>query len=195
MMRRAYILLVMLTGLFVPPSELGAAQVNFSQMQAMLVTCMKLIQTEDFYGAALMYHYPPHYTQDELDQDIAAVAESLRIMTEEFGPFGPVKSLEEPTLYVNIHVSGGTHNYWDQQRQAFKVELMTEFENFGPGFLVFQVVEIVGTLEIKALAYGLPVSGESVARIKKVGDRMIPLVQQPLDKRTFPEADMLTEDK
>jgi hypothetical protein len=192
MMKRLFFVLVV-SLLFVLPAN--AATINFNQLQAMLVTCMKLIQTEDFEGAAMMYHYPPNYTEEELDTDIKAVTESLRIFSEEFGKFGPIKSLEEPKLYVNIHASGGTHVYWDKQRQAMKIELETEFENYGPGFLIFQVVDIVGTLEIKAIAYGLPVSGESVARIKKVGDRMMPLMQNSPDERTFPEAPLLNEDK
>jgi hypothetical protein len=56
--------------------------------------------------------------------------------------------------------------------------MQTEFANFGPGFLVVQLVDIVGVLEVKAIAFGLPVSGESVARIKKVGDRMVLLNKQ-----------------
>ncbi len=194
-MRRRFFVLILLMLFLVPTTDVFAKEVNFSQLQAMLVTCMKLIQSADFEGAAMMYHYPPDYSGEELDKDIAAVAESLRIFNEEFGKFGPIKSLEEPTLYVNIHASGGTHTYWDKQEQAFKIELTTEFENYGPGFLIFQVVDIIGTLEIKAIAYGLPVSGESVARIRKVGDRMIPLAQKPVDERTFPGTGMLDEDK
>ena len=191
-MKRWCLFLFICFGFVLP---VNAATVNFSQLEAMLVTCMKLIQMEDFEGAAMMYHYPTNYTSEELDTDIKAVAESLRIFNEEFGKFGSIKSLEEPKLYVNIHASGGTHVYWDKQRQAMKIELETEFENYGPGFLIFQVVDIVGTLEIKAIAYGLPVSGESVARIKKVGDRMMPLMQQVPDERTFPGAPLLDEDQ
>lgn len=191
-MRRLWLSLVVSLMLVLP---VNAATVNFSQLEAMLVTCMKLIQAEDFEGAAMMYHYPPNYTREELDQDIKAVTESLRIFNDEFGKFGPVKSLDEEKLYVNIHATGGTHAYWDRQRQAMKIELETDFENFGPGFLVLQVVDIIGTLEIKAIAYGLPVSGDSVERIKQVGDRMVHLMQSPPDERVLPGAPILNEAK
>jgi hypothetical protein len=97
---------------------------------------------------------------------------SLKIFAEEFGSFHEVTSLEKPTLYLNIYASGGTHQYWEKHPNALKIELQTEFENFGRGFLIIQLVDIVGMLEVKAVAFGLPVSGESVARIKQVGDRM-----------------------
>ncbi len=55
---------------------------------------------------------------------------------------------------------------------------MAEFENYGDGYLVVQVVDIVGLPEVKAIAFGLPVSGKSVERIKQAGDMMMQLMKQ-----------------
>jgi hypothetical protein len=155
-----------------------AAEINHGQLDAIVKACIKLMQAGDFRGAAMMYHYPVGYTDKELEADLDGVEGSLQIFAEEFGEFGDVAPLAEAKLYVNIYASGGTHEYWGQQPEATKVELQTDFKNFGPGYLIIQVVEVVGTLEVKAIAFGLPVSGESVAKIRQVGDRMLLLMQE-----------------
>lgn len=172
-----FVLLLLSLLIFKP--DLHAAQINSSQLKAMVTTCLKLIQTEDFEGVAMMYHYPEDYVENELSADIRAVANSLNVFSEEFGRFGPVAPLKARDLYVNIFATSGTHDYWDKQEKPQKVELSTEFQNYGPGYLVFQIVNIVGIPEIKAIAYGLPVSGESVGRIKQVGEKMMRLNPTP----------------
>lgn len=169
-----------------PPLELHAAKINSNQLDAFIVTSLKLLETEDFEGLAMMYHYPPTYTRDELAADLRAVENSLKMFNQEFGRFASVTPLESRDLYVNIYATSGSHAYWDHNENAYKVELETKFRNYGPGYLIFHIVDFVGTLEIKAIAYGLPVSGESVARIKKVGEQMLLLKQQREQRETVP---------
>lgn len=169
--------LVLLISLWLTPVA-HAARINSNQLEALVVTSLKLILTEDFEGVAMLYHYPPDYTKDQLDADLHAVENSLKIFNEEFGKFGSVAPLDTGDLYVNIYATSASHQYWDKQEKAYKVELETEFKNYGAGYLVIQLIDIIGTLEIKAIAYGLPVSGESVGRIKKVGEKMMLLNPQ-----------------
>ncbi len=161
-----------------------AKEINLNQLEAVVETCLKLIQNGDYRGAALMYHYPPDYSQEELNNDLDGVEGSLKIFAEEFGAFREVTPLDKQTLYVNIYASGGSHQYWEEYPNVLKIEMQTEFANFGPGFLIVQLVDIADMLEVKAIAYGLPVSGESVARIKQVGDRIVLLNQQLAAKET-----------
>lgn len=180
--RRFLALTVLLSSFFC--SELHAAKLNSHQLEALVETSLKLILTEDFEGVALMYHYPADYNREELDADLAAVENSLKIFNEEFGAFGSVSPLETRDLFVNIYAASGSHAYWDKQEKAYKVVLETEFKNYGQGYLIFQLVDIVGTLEIKAIAYGLPVSGESVGRIKKAGEKMLLINPAPQKQDT-----------
>jgi hypothetical protein len=166
------ILLVILSVCLFNPSA-QAQELNQNQLNALVQTCLRLIQAEDFRGAALMYHYPAEYTDAELDADLTGVENSLKLFAEEFGPFGEVSKLKRPEIYVDIYATGGTHDYWDQQGDSYKVEMQTSFGQVGDGYLIFHIVDILGTLEVKAIAYGLPVSEKSVRHIRKVGDRMM----------------------
>lgn len=155
----------------------STAEINMNQLDALARTCIKLIQNGDFRGAAMLYHYPANYSAAELETDMAGVEKSLKIFVEEFGTFNQVTPLAEQKLNVNIFASGGTRKYWDQHKDDFKIKMETNFSNFGPGFLIVHLVDIVGAPEIKAIAFGLPVSGESVGRIRQVGEHMVPLMK------------------
>lgn len=169
-------LVCLLLCLFIPQAL--AVKVNPGQLQALASTCVNLLQVGDFKGAAMMYHYPPGYDETELDADLAGVEKSLKMFVEEFGQINMVAPLENPELYVHIFATGGTHGYWQQYQNAAKVEMRAEFENYGAGYLAVQVVDILGLPEVKAIAFGLPVSGRSVERIKRAGDRMMQLMQE-----------------
>lgn len=169
-------LVCLLLCLFIPQAR--AVKVNPGQLQALASTCVKLLQVGDFRGAAMMYHYPPGYDEQELEADLAGVEKSLEMFIEEFGQINKVAPLENPELYVHIFATGATHSYWQQYQDATKVEMTAVFENYGAGYLAVQVVDIVGLPEVKAIAFGLPVSGQSVERIKRAGDRMMQLMQE-----------------
>lgn len=155
--------------------------IDQTHLRALTETCIRLLQAGDFRGAALMYHYPPDYSADELEADLAGVAGSLQIFVEDFGQIGTVSFAGTNELFVNIYATGGTHKYWEQYPRSYKYTFKTEFSNYGPGYLVIHIVDIMETLEIKAIAFGLPVSGKSVERIKQAGDRMVLL----MDALTF----------
>ncbi len=155
-----------------------AVKINPGQLKALAITCVNLLQDGDFKGAAMMYHYPSGYSAQELEADLRGVEQSLQMFVAEFGQIKKVTPLENPELYVHIFATGGTHTYWQQYPDAAKVEMMAEFENYGDGYLVVQVVDIVGLPEVKAIAFGLPVSGKSVERIKQAGDMMMQLMKQ-----------------
>ena len=171
------ILVLLVVFLMVNSVAVTAREVNFNQLDALVNTCVKLIQSGDYRGAALMYHYPADYSDADLKTDLDGVESSLKVFVEEFGGFQNTEPLKESELYVNIFASSGTHEYWEEHPNVLKIELETDYENFGPGYLVIQLVDIVGMLEVKAIAFGLPVSGESVKKIKKVGDRMVTLMK------------------
>lgn len=174
-------LAVMLSFVVLSASQLCAGEINLNQLHALADTSVKLLQNGDFHGAAMMYHYPAEYSPSALDADMSGVTGSLQIFAEDFGRILQVQPLTEPVLYVNIFATGGTHDYWDKHPTAYKIEYQAEFENYGQGYLVVHAVDIIGLLEIKTIAFGLPVTGESVARIKKAGDRML-LLNRPEQK-------------
>lgn len=159
-----------------PSNALAQKVIDQTHLRALADTCIRLLQAEDFRGAALMYHYPPDYSADELEAELAGVAGSLKIFTEDFGQIGPVRFADPNDLFVTIYATGGTHAYWEQYPHAYKYTFKTEFSQYGPGYLVIQIVDILETLEVKAIAFGLPVSGRSVARIKQAGDKMVLLM-------------------
>lgn len=159
-------------------SGTGHAQkvIDQTHLRALTETCLRLIQAGDYRGAALLYHYPPHYSAEELEIDLAGVAGSLEIFAKDFGQIGAVSFADPTDLFVNIYATGGSHAYWEQYPRAYKYTYKTEFSHYGAGYLVIHIVDILGSLEVKAIAFGLPVSGRSVERIKLAGDKMVLLM-------------------
>lgn len=147
------------------------------QVKALIETSINLIRQRDFTGVALLYHYPPEYSQAALQLDLAGIADSLKVFAEDFGALQLVVPLDADQPYVDIFATSATHAYWDNHPDVHKVIMKTRFEHFGPGYIVFHFVDILASPEVKAIAFGLPESPQSVERIKQTGLRMMQLME------------------
>lgn len=165
----------------------AAFDANPAQVRALVETAANLLRARDFAGAALLYHFPADYTEDQLEADLAGVAASLELFAGEFGSFDRIEPLAAPVLYVDVFVTGGNHAYWEAHPDSYRVVMLTDFSRYGPGFLVFHLVDIIGVLELKAIAYGLPDSPASVEKVRRAGEKMTPLLRR-LSQPAIPQA-------
>ena len=151
-----------------------AQQPSLVQLKTVTDRCLNLIKDGKFKEAAEMFHIPPTYTAKEMKSDCEALRLGLQEITKIFGSFKSIDLLKEPAVYINIPIGGGDLAYWNKHPASYKLEYKTEFQNEGPGFVVFHLVNISKVLEIKTIAYGISaVEPNARERMTRIGEHMM----------------------
>lgn len=138
------------------------------------------LKDADFLGASNLFHYPPTYSQQELDKDVEQVAEFLRYLHREFGKLNSYEPDTGLSLCYNISVGGGDLNYWKDKPGAHPFTYKADFEREREAYVCVQFCEINDKIEVRAVSYGLPISKpDSAQRISELVKGMMEIIEKP----------------
>jgi len=135
----------------------------------------KLINENDFHEAAKLFHYPPSYSKNELEKDIAAVSKSLKLFSNEFGNFATIDTILGQQEIVHLSIGGGDIPYWSKYSRYLNMRYSVNFKIEGFGFLIIKYCNIKETLVIREVQYALPRFREGAAQ--KMQQVMMKLLQ------------------
>jgi hypothetical protein len=103
-------------------------------------------------------HYPPHYSESELETEYAGLGHGLQFLLGRLGaPAGCELSGQAPLCY-EISLLSGDPQYWES-RAASRFDTLwytCEYPEFGPGAVALQLVDRDGAPEVWSLTLGLP---------------------------------------
>lgn len=133
---------------------------------------LELYTAGKFDEAAQLLHCPEHYTSDELQQDRTAIARSLRVFFDAFGPIRATKPWDSG-VYVASATGCGTVPYWKLHPDAYTRTLETTNGSGEKGYVVFSFAEVDGRMVLSKFQQGLPASPSAVVRVKDVLKRLM----------------------
>jgi hypothetical protein len=114
----------------------------------------------DVRAVASSLHYPPTYTAEEREADIASVSKSLRFLLDRFGAPKNLRTTAERHVFFHVGTSGGDVPYWESISPYPNrvVVFQTDFANLGPGFVMVELISLDGGAPrvIKGVEFGLP---------------------------------------
>jgi len=102
-------------------------------------------------------HYPPHYSESELETEYAGLGHALEFLLERLGPPGAIDQSRQPPLHYEIALLSGDPQYWESRAASpFDTLWYTcEFPEFGPGVVGLRLIDRGGTPEVWSLTFGL----------------------------------------
>ena len=151
-----------LIALVVPWSQLQAD--SPADEGALALRIAELISRADLSGAAAALHYPPSWSDEQREQDAAAVERSLQFYTEQFGTVSGVTPQLEPILFYEVGAGGGDMPYWQNISPSVVNDYLfsVKFSKLGEGLLKIRAVRhpTVPMPTIQSIGFGLPAARE-----------------------------------
>ena len=136
------------------------------------------MQESKFEEAAKLFHFPPSYSHEERNHDIAAVARMLEFFSAEFGKSNSPHIDHSEALFWNLLAMGGDIPYWQANPTYLQIRFSVKFSKEGDGYVILQFCRIIDKWEIRAAAYGLPADRpDSKARITQLSQKMMEVMK------------------
>lgn len=114
----------------------------------------------DVRAVASSLHYPPTYTAEERDDDVASVSKLLRFLLDQFGEPGNLRTTAERHVFFRLGTSGGDVPYWESisPYPNRMVVFQVDFAKLGPGFVMVEMISLDGGAPhvVKGVELGLP---------------------------------------
>lgn len=135
---------------------IAAADAPVSEVPALISEFVRHYRSGDLTEAAQLFHCPPSYTSAELEADREAIATSLRIMSD---LYGPVRRVSEAagSIYVAPTTACGTAGYLKAHLPTSKIHIRnTEQREAEQGYLVFHFSSVGGRAVLIQFGHGLP---------------------------------------
>jgi hypothetical protein len=89
------------------------------EVTSKLIACLK---NDNFACAASLFHLPPSYNTDELNEDFTGIKATLELLRNEFGAIKQMQTIKTPEYYYNVAVEGGDVTYWQLHPLSIKTE-------------------------------------------------------------------------
>jgi hypothetical protein len=176
-MFKRFFVLFFLTLAFASQS-LGQALTD-DQLKNFTDNCIEIIQRGDFDEAVELFHYPPNFSPKELSKDKKEVKLGLVEMSKLFGTFEKWEKAQGFVVYYQFDICGGDIPYWNKNPQFIEVRYRTIFSNEGEGFVSFRVVQISKKLELRSVAFGIPInSPKAKERFEKIAKHMMDFMKK-----------------
>ncbi|MGD8765425.1 MAG: hypothetical protein PVG87_24170 [Desulfobacteraceae bacterium] len=145
-----------------------------------------LIKNKQYYFASELFHYPEHYSKEELIDDKNSVSNMLELITSELGEILDKKILQKPVDYYNIVVYGGDIQYWGQHTFSVRLEFEVIFKNEGKGYLIIYFCNLSDKWEFSKVAYGLPASKpSSKKRLLEISKKLFHIIHNSTKKNNL----------
>lgn len=146
------------------------------EVTSKLIQCLK---NDNFECAVNLFHLPPSYNTDELNEDLIGIKSSLLLLRNEFGVIKQMQAIKSPEYYYNVAIEGGDVAYWQLHPLSIKTEYDVYFTNEGEGVISVDACKVISFWEIRKLSYGLKVdSPNSKDRIFYISDKMLSLMNK-----------------
>jgi len=135
-----------------------------------------LMKSNNFQEASSLFHYPPHYSAQELSKDTNGVATILEIFQNEFGEISNPAINNEKATIASLQVGGGDLPYWKNHPNFVSVIYRVNFAKFGNGFVTFTFSNIGNKFQIREVKYGLLSTRKDTQQLlKKVAEKLMSL--------------------
>lgn len=136
--------------------------------------CIELLKHNELEQIAYLFHFPPEYNEQQIQDDIKDIQEWVVGLKKEFGTLVNAKRLNEPAQYIDLSIGGGNIPYWERHPEFINVVYKASFQKEKDGFIIFWVVDISKKLELKTIGYGLPANDPLAReRIMEIGEKMM----------------------
>ena len=157
-------------------------QPSEAELQQLALQYFEYLSDEDFESAAVLFHYPSKYTQEELAKDKISISQVLNLFNNEFGEILDKKCVDSVDNYLFVVVFGGDIPYWEKHSQSFAVFYDVEFAREGNGHIILHFCNINSKWEIQKVLYCLPKSRpDSLSRINEIGGKIMKLFELDIE--------------
>jgi hypothetical protein len=132
---------------------------------ALAVQLLNLIRTQDFNGAAAMFHYPASQSKAEREADRAGVARWIRTLSQEVGPlqtFQTQRSSLRAETILTVSIAGGDVPYWASRGAMSTIShtFLASWKTERDTRLTVDIMKIGNAREIQSLHFGVPTRGQ-----------------------------------
>src|SRR5262245_33424999 len=122
----------------------------------------KLLAQGDARAVVSLMHYPPTFTPEERQRDMAAGEASIQSILQELGEISHARAHEGVAAFYDVGGSGGTVPYLPSLSPEFVKDVVYEatYSKQGPGYVHLRIMRLNSKtpLEILGVYFGLPES-------------------------------------
>ena len=136
------------------------------------------IQNKNFNKVSQIFHFPPNYSNQELEKDRNSVIKGLKYFDYEFGTISSYKKAETAKFFLEANIGGGDIPYWKEHPQFAKMVYEVKFSKENEGFIVFYFCRISDKYEIRSVGYALPMSrADTKERVREIFNGFMELIK------------------
>ena len=129
-------------------------EINDGDIDRYFKKTVAVIRSNDYETLSNMFHYPPSYKGERLQEDLCNVKNDMADLFEYFGMPEELKDIPEFSLYYSFGAGGGDVPYWALHPKSITVAKQVRFSKEGIGVLKVELSFINEKLEIKRIAVG-----------------------------------------
>lgn len=136
------------------------------------------VKNEDFENLSSLYLLPPYYSESKRNEEREGIKKALYLLSNEFGSITRLNLSQEKAKWLNLEIFGGDVDFVRSNPRVTQFVLRSSFSILGNGFIIIRVYENDGNPKLRSVGYALPDSPQSKDEIKRIGKKLIDLMNQ-----------------
>lgn len=133
------------------------------------------LAANDVAAVTRLLHYPAFYTEKERTDDESAVAVGISLLLDEFGQITQYERHEQPVIFYELTLSGGTVDYWESLSSMRTNETIyrASFEKVEDGIVKVVTFSSEEAAGIQSIAFGIKADADNAReRITEIGAKL-----------------------